>query len=156
MSEPSSIIPSAGPEAGVPPVIPPRVPWARFRWVWVALGLMALTLLGLLFIFNPAEHSFYPFCFFYRVTGWQCPGCGGLRAAHQLLHGHVARAFQYNQIVVLGAPVVLALMLRRLLRGPGKPPSHRAMARWAWVAFAVLVLFWIVRNLPLEMFRPPA
>jgi hypothetical protein len=146
----------AAPEIGVPPVIPTQAPFAKLRWLWLGLGLLAVVLLALLFAFDPANHSFYPFCAFYRVTGWQCPGCGGLRAAHQLLHGHISKAFQYNQLLVLAAPVVLVLGVRRLVRGPRQPQSHRAMARWAWLSFAVLVVFWVVRNLPLEIFRPPA
>jgi hypothetical protein len=157
MSEPSTSFPSAaGTEIGAPPVIAAPLPWAKSRWLWVALGLAAALLLGLLAAFNPANHSFYPICIFYRVTGWQCPGCGGLRAVHQLLHGHIATAFRYNQGVVMVLPVVLTLAARRWLYGPGKPQSHRAKARWAWAAFALLVVFWIVRNLPVEFFRPPA
>lgn len=157
MIEPSTNITSpVAAENGVPPVIAPPLSLGRLRWLWAGLGMLALALAGMLFAFNPADHSFYPFCVFYRVTGWQCPGCGGLRAAHQLLHGQIANAFQYNPLVVLAAPVVLVLAARRILCGPGKPRSHRAVARWAWAAFVLLVAFWIVRNLPIEFFLPPA
>jgi hypothetical protein len=67
----------------------------------------------------------------------------------------VAAAFQVNPLVVLALPLLLVLALRRLWRGAGRPASHRAMARWAWVAFTVLVVFWIVRNLPLEWLEMP-
>ena len=142
-------------EIGAPPVLAARRPgWRRF---WFALLVALLAALVVLFWFNPARHSFYPFCAFHRMTGLQCPGCGGLRAAHHLLHGEVVTAFRFNQLVVLAAPLAAWFGLRRLRCGPrAEKISHRAQARWAWAAFAVLVLFWIVRNLPLELFRLPS
>ena len=131
---------------------PPR----RKSKLWLLLPLSLLPVLALLFVFNPAQNSFYPFCVFYKVTGLQCPGCGGLRAAHQLLHGHFITAFRFNPLVVGALPFLLLLLVRRWWRGPGEPASHRTMARWAWIAFAVLVGFWILRNLPIEFFNLPA
>ena len=127
------------------------------RWIWIALGIALLAALVVLFGFNPARHSFYPFCAFHRVTGWQCPGCGGLRAVHHLLHGDLVTAFRFNPVVVLAAPFVAGFAVRRLVRGPraGKT-SLRAQAWWAWAALVFLIVFWLVRNLPLEVFRLPA
>jgi hypothetical protein len=149
MTKPTPII------SETPPVIaaPPRA----WRWIWLALGFALLVVLAVLFSFNPAHHSFYPFCAFHRVTGWQCPGCGGLRAVHHLLHGEVMTAFRFNQLVVLATPFAVWFAVRRWLRGPSAGKiSLRAQSRWAWIALAVLVVFWIVRNLPLEIFRLPA
>ena len=76
---------------------------------------------------------------------------------HHLLRGEVVTAFRFNQIVVLAVPFAVWFALRRLVSGPraGKV-SMQAQARWAWAALAVLIVFWIVRNLPLEFFRLPA
>lgn len=124
--------------------------------MWLGLAASVGAALVVLFWFNPAQHSFYPFCAFHRVTGWQCPGCGGLRSVHHLLHGDVLTAFRFNPVVVLAVPWLLWLGVRRWWRGP-RPGgiSARAQARWAWIALGVLVAFWIVRNLPLEFFRLP-
>ena len=155
MIGPTIVSKRADPEIGAPPVL--VAPSLAGRWIWLALGAALLAMLAVLFSFNPAHHSFYPFCAFHRVTGWQCPGCGGLRAVHHLLHGEVLTAFRFNQLVVLAAPIAAWFAVRRLTRGPGAGKiALRAQARWAWTALAVLVLFWIVRNLPLEFFRLPA
>jgi cell division protein FtsW (lipid II flippase) len=159
-AEPERLSPArderADSEMGAPPVIGATPGWSGWRWVWLALGVGLVAVLVVLFQFNPARHSFYPFCAFHRVTGWQCPGCGGLRAVHHLLHGDVVTAFRFNQVVVLAVPLLAGLAVRRWVRGP-KPGkiSHRAQARWAWVAVGALIVFWIVRNLPLEFFRLP-
>nr|AAS87345.1 hypothetical protein [uncultured Gammaproteobacteria bacterium] len=151
MAEPAPKVPA------VPPIIGERAAWSGWRWVWLVSGVGLLVALGVLFWFNPAQHSFYPFCAFHRLTGWQCPGCGGLRAVHHLLHGEVVTAFRFNQLVVLALPCVAWFTVRRWLRGPQRGKySHQAQARWAWFALGILIVFWIVRNLPLEFFRLPA
>lgn len=98
---------------------------------------------GLLYSFNPAQHSFYPRCAFYQLTGWQCPGCGGLRAMHQLLHGHLRTALQLNALAVIALPLAAWGLWRELARG-----GMQLRARWLWLLGAMLLLFGIIRNLP--------
>jgi hypothetical protein len=112
--------------------------------------LMALAAgLVVLFRFNPGESGFYPFCFFHRATGLLCPGCGALRAMHQLLHGHLAAALRLNALFVLSLPLLVwcaACFVRAAFRArPVSLPAHPA---WYWSAFVVVVLFGILRNLP--------
>ena len=38
--------------------------------------------------------------------GFYCPGCGGLRAVHDLTHGDVGAALSSNILVTLLIPVV--------------------------------------------------
>lgn len=104
---------------------------------------MALFCAALLFYFNPAQHSFYPRCAFYQITGWQCSGCGGLRAAHQLLHGQVVEALRLNALAVLALPLAVWFLWRNWARG-----GAGVRARWVWLFLAVLVVFGVVRNLP--------
>ncbi len=42
-------------------------------------------------------------CVLHNLTGYYCPGCGGTRAIHALLHGHIVRSFFYHPIVVYTA-----------------------------------------------------
>src|SRR5687767_5236276 len=77
--------------------------------IWI--GCAAAAMAGvLLFFFNPAEHAFYPRCFLKMTTGLDCPGCGGLRATHQLLHGKVREAFALNPLFVVGLPIAAILL----------------------------------------------
>jgi Protein of unknown function (DUF2752) len=62
--------------------------------------------LSLLFFFDPAAGLFYPPCLFRSVLGMACPGCGSLRAIHQLLHGNFAAAWRLNQGMTVIAPVL--------------------------------------------------
>ncbi len=102
-----------------------------------------------LFFFNPEQYHFYPVCVFHAVTGWQCPGCGGLRATHQLLHGHIAAAWHFNAMVVLLAPVAAWFLMREVVRlttGRNLPGSLAAPA-FLWTALPAFVLFGVLRNI---------
>ena len=105
---------------------------------------------AVLFLFNPSEHGFFPRCYFRAVTGWDCPGCGGLRAAHQLLHGEVRAAFALNPLLVLALPLVGCFAVRFLFaRVTGKKlPQPFQSGHWIWVAAVVVVAFGVMRNFP--------
>lgn len=82
------------------------------------------------------------------LLGFACPGCGGLRGTSELLHGNVAVAWAYNPLVVVAAPLGVALVVRWFLdaargRPPWAPPS------WSgWVVGAAGLTFWVLRNVP--------
>jgi len=107
----------------------------------------------ILFLFNPVQSDFYPFCFFHRITGLQCPGCGSLRAMHQLLHGNVGAAFHYNALLILSLPLLLAQAVRIGIAKATHQPARGAFnPAWLWAGMAVLILFAILRNLPFHAF----
>jgi hypothetical protein len=101
-----------------------------------------------LFFFDPERYHFYPVCVFHEVTGWECPGCGGLRATHQLLHGNIAAAWHFNAMVVLLAPAAAWFALREVVRQttgrilPGSP----ARPAFLWTVLPAFVLFAVLRN----------
>ena len=66
---------------------------------------------ALLYFFNPAQFGFYPRCLFYSSTGFQCPGCGGLRATYSLLHGNIFESLQQNFLAVIALPFLFTEML---------------------------------------------
>jgi hypothetical protein len=71
-----------------------------------------------LFVLDPATAGFYPPCLFRTVLGMRCPGCGSLRAVHQLLHGDLAAAWALNGPVVVALPLsaladVIGVIARR-------------------------------------------
>lgn len=105
--------------------------------------------LGLLFFFAPDQYLFYPRCLFHSWTGLQCPGCGGLRATHCLMHGEIAAAFHFNPLLVLLLPVLGLLGLARTARAlTGRDWLERMRQPfWLWIFLAMVVAFGIGRNL---------
>lgn len=131
--------------------MPPRIACVRGWPLPLVMGgaLSATVVLVLLFLFDPARHAIYPVCLFKRLTGYDCPGCGGLRAVHHLLHGDLWQAFRLNPLVVIALPLLGLWAIRGWLRSPDRTPSRKSPARfWPWLLLAVVVLFGILRNLP--------
>ena len=113
--------------------------------------LVALPAGLVLFWFDPSRSPFYPTCQFHRLTGLQCPGCGSLRALHQLLHGRLAAAFHFNALLVVALPPLAwwgaRLMIRLCKR---QPLSDGLRPAWLWCALAATLAFGVLRNLPLS------
>jgi hypothetical protein len=103
--------------------------------------------LALLYFFAPTEHAFYPRCVFHSVTGLACPGCGSLRAVHNLLHGELAAAFRLNPLLIILAPALAGIWL---VRGEAAFASLRPV--WIWIVLSVILLFSVLRNLPMAPF----
>lgn len=114
----------------------------RFFRIWVASGL-ALLAGWIVYTFPPAASTWYPRCVFHALTGLDCPGCGGTRALHQLLHGHVAEAFALNPLLFLLIPVAL-FAAPSLMRG--ETPAFMGKPWFGWTCVVVLTGFWIGRN----------
>ena len=104
--------------------------------------------------FDPARHSLFPQCAFHQLTGLDCPGCGGQRALHQLLHGNLIEAFRFNALLIMLMPVGLWMGIRQLLKsltGAQWPVLFRTDG-WVWILAAAALGFTIVRNLPAASF----
>jgi hypothetical protein len=105
---------------------------------------------AVLYFFAPEQHAFYPRCWLYVWTGWQCPGCGGLRAAHELLHGHWAAAWQQNALLLVLLPVLAAWAAGEVVWRLTGRESWRCFRRpvWVWAVVGALVVFGLLRNVP--------
>ncbi len=115
----------------------------------VAAGLLTMvSACAVLYFFDPEKAGFYPVCAFHQMTGLECPGCGSLRALHQLTHGNIAGAWHFNPLLVASIPVGIWLGLREAVkwtfgwRWPGI--VTRPIIGWTFVV--VTVVFGIARN----------
>ncbi len=103
---------------------------------------------------NPTAGHVFPPCMFHTATGLHCPGCGGTRMMHHLLNGHISAAFRHNQLTFLLLPFILygaVSEARRFITGKGLPYA-RLHPKAIWILFAVLVIYWILRNIPVYPF----
>jgi Protein of unknown function (DUF2752) len=117
----------------------------RPAFIYASLALAAVLAYGLL---DP-EHYPFPKCPFYSLTGWLCPGCGSQRAIHQVLHGHFASAFHLNALFLPAMVYALSGYVSAFFL-PARWASIRS--KWygipaAWISLAVILIFWIGRNL---------
>jgi hypothetical protein len=114
--------------------------------ILVTLGVLLATAL---FFYDPAVHRFYPQCVLYRTTGILCPGCGGLRAVHHLLHGEIESALRFNALLVLFLPFAAVLAVRAWLIGRSPNPVRtRVPTALIWCVLAITAVFGLFRNTP--------
>jgi hypothetical protein len=133
-------------------VASPAIPIQSGRSViFVLIGLAAgLAAAAGLFFFDPSQHAFYPRCFFKMMTGLDCPGCGGLRATHQLLHGHIRAAFALNPLFIAAIPVAAFFSFRALFERITRRTSRRFLSHTTavWICGILVIVFGVLRNLP--------
>lgn len=130
---------------------PDPSPLPAWRRVAVPAGVLAAVAgaYGYVGAVDPGEPGHYPVCPLYRLTGLYCPGCGGLRGAHALVHGDLAAALRDNALGVaacLGFAVLWTVWVVCAARG--RPLRIDPGPAAPWVLGAVLVVFTVVRNLP--------
>ncbi len=134
---------------------PPKISSANAWCAFALLGLAAAAAGAIVFFFNPASSGFYPACQFHRLTGLNCPGCGGTRAVYALLHGHFSTALHDNALFVTGTCFTA-------LRGGWwwwKKRRGQAVeffpSKFLLPLLVVTIVFTVLRNLPAFAFLSP-
>jgi hypothetical protein len=131
---------------------------SSIKWVvkpkGIALGAGLAAAMLFLYNFNPAGTSLYPPCPFNTLSGLYCPGCGSLRALHQLSHGHLFAALSLNPLMIISLPFVLyGLLSEAVSAGRGRIlPTVFVPRAWIWLLFGVIVIYWVARNIPVYPF----
>lgn len=134
-----------------------RTRWQRLRGpTLLAAGVLGASVL--LHLRDPHRGGSYGFCPWLLLTGTFCPGCGGLRAVHDLADGDVAAAASSNLLLVASAPALVLGWGRLVLdrwRGVVRRLPPRTSAVLAFAFLAVAVAFAVVRNLPAGAWLAP-
>ena len=76
--------------------------------------LSVILLIGVLAFYyccDPNKVVLVPKCPFKLLTGWDCPSCGGQRALHAALHGHIGEAIALNPFFLIGIPVLIYVII---------------------------------------------
>jgi hypothetical protein len=96
---------------------------------------------------NQAGNPFVA-CVFHRLTGLYCPGCGGTRAMHALVHFDLPGALAMNALPFVAAPLLglLALRLNTVLPARAERWTRFVANPWFWAA--LVGGFTVLRNLP--------
>jgi hypothetical protein len=111
---------------------------------------MAAASVSLLYYFYPAANNPYPGCFLYSLTGYACPACGSQRAFTALLGGDMAGAAKQNALFLLFLPLAGFQFIRftaHTIRNRPDPFRIHFTRLQLWSMLAVILIFWILRNL---------
>lgn len=106
-------------------------------------------------VFNPLTNHLFPQCPFYRITGWYCPGCGSQRCAHELLNGNISKAAADNLLFILFLPMLLLVAFTHLYYLLLNKKIHLSFLYHPLLPkliVVVVLVFWILRNIPLYPF----
>lgn len=122
---------------------PPAAPGFSVLLAPLTGALAALASLAYLARVDPHRPGAFPLCPFRLLTGWNCPACGGLRMAHDVLHGQLAAAAMDNAFLLIGIPMLAAWILLGRRRGQVIAPTVTL------VVIAAVTFGWtLLRNLP--------
>ena len=98
---------------------------------------------------DPSSPGHYPLCPTFALAGIYCPGCGMLRATHDLTHLDLAGAMAMNPLTIplyVGAVLLFLAWVRASWQGRSlrwDPPT------WLPAVLAVsFVAFTVARNIP--------
>jgi hypothetical protein len=120
------------------------------KTVNIVLLLLIAVVAVIFFVLDPNSYTIFPKCIFHSITGAYCPGCGSQRALHSLLHLDLGGVVRYNALFL---PATLLLIYHYTFKWINRVlnlnlPNLFYLKYSPWVIFAVIVLFWILRNLP--------
>ena len=91
-------------------------------------------------------------CAVNALTGFYCPGCGGTRAVHALLSGHIFRSFACHPIVPMAAVLagwfMVSQTIERISAGRIRIGMHMRDV-YLWGALGVIIANFLVKNLAL-------
>ncbi len=118
--------------------------------VQIGLSIFILVLVVLFFVADPSKSVLFPRCVFNSLTGYYCPGCGSQRAIHSLLHFNLAGVVQNNFLLLPAIVLIIYHYSRALLNRKfnWNFPNIFYFKKTPWIILAVIILFWILRNVP--------
>ena len=118
----------------------------------ILLAVLTMVIIAFYFFWNPSEITALPLCPFKNLTGMFCPGCGGQRAFHQILHGNFVQAFHSNFLIYLFLPLFLFKISDELFETTISK-FFLLNNNGIWIFLGFLVIFTTLRNLPFHPFN---
>jgi hypothetical protein len=96
----------------------------------------------------------FPSCLFHRFTGLYCPVCGSGRALHAISHFRFLEAISSNALFVAGLAFVIYLLIYEIVFIFFKKtiPKPKIGMAGLWIILGTIMLFWILRNIPVIPF----
>ncbi len=118
------------------------------------LILILISFLIIYFILNELLDVGIP-CLFYEITGYYCPGCGITRLLFSLLKLDFYQAFRYNPlifilIIITGIYLLVKFILKKFMNISIEIPNYVY-----YILLIILIIFGILRNIPMFDFLSP-
>lgn len=115
------------------------------RLIWIVVAMVVVVLYAL---FDPSQYGIFPKCYFYQLTGLQCPGCGFQRMFHAILHGDIFAAWHYNAYLLCALPFIVFLVWVEIMRVK-RPVLYAKVYSMstAWIIIGITLVWFVLRNI---------
>lgn len=120
-------------------------------WQPVLVGVLGLAAVAAVGLRDPHVPGSWGTCPFLQLTGFYCPGCGGLRGVHDLVHLRPLEALHSNalgMILVVGGGLCWLIWLIARVRGRPAQLERFVTPAVAWSLLGFLIVFSVLRNTP--------
>ena len=120
----------------------------------VILFAAVITGLVLIYTFNPVTATSIPDCPFHYFTGLFCPGCGTLRALHNILHGNFSSGFDFNPLLVILLPYITYGIISKFVNYlTGKHMfNYEISSKGSYALLIAICVYMIARNISVYPF----
>ena len=94
-------------------------------------------------------------CVFNKLTGFNCPGCGGTRSFIFLLHGKIIKSIIYYPFVPYAVTIGLVFYISQTLRFLTRGQIKGLHFRNSFIVIGIILIAgnWIVKNLIILLSR---
>lgn len=87
-------------------------------------------------------------CFFYKITGYKCPGCGITHMFMSIARLDLEAAFSSNQVLFFMLPFLGGLFMIKVIFLPKwLEVNSRIFNAIIWSCIVILIIFAVIRNI---------
>ncbi|WP_071592908.1 DUF2752 domain-containing protein [Pleurocapsa sp. PCC 7319] len=120
-----------------------------------AICALSTLIFQILYNFNPADpNKIYPPSLSREWGGFYCPGCGMLRALHQLLHGNWQSALRFNPLLIICLPYLIYWITPYFVKYFYRINLYTIHYKNLQIIVTILVIlvYGVLRNIPSPIF----
>ncbi len=121
------------------------------RFVKLLLVIAILLISVFLYYFLFLNYNIVIPCFFHKITGWYCPGCGITRMISSLAQFDFYQAFRYNPLLFISLPFIFACIIDITVNWLLNRDTwffYRLNNKFWLILLVVVLMYGVVRNIP--------
>lgn len=117
-------------------------------YICLVLGVLAALMGVVIKVCDINVYKILPHCYFHKMFGYYCFGCGGTRAIVALTQGKLIESFLYHPFVIYTFVVYLSFVISNILNRITKGKIHAFLFHPVvfYVGAAIVVIQCIVKN----------
>ncbi len=116
---------------------------------WIVFFIITIILMGMHF-WQPPEHNLFITCYFKKITGLPCPGCGITRSLCAIAKGNFIHSLKFHPLGLLSFTIILGIWLKAIVELMFKRTlvlsiNQKIKTIILYVFIYLTGIFWVVR-----------